>query len=248
MLKYITMIILLMSVACKKKTRVDTVYVDRPEEKTEEDQEKKEKKKKKTTSSLIQTTTIHPVRDIKLVEMLFVENVRAHDKVIITISGKRYIPQFEDNIVKESIVSWKEKKCLDPNTCLKINRQGTCTLKFRKQVPEIEEIIDLTQKSNHHLNVMIGSFNVDIGTPTLDENNNYQFEFIVLDNMIENGTDLFLAVFPPENVPEVKVGFLEFIDCPHAKKDEFQSIIKRDFENFSLYNVEEYQTSVRVEY
>jgi hypothetical protein len=247
MTKILTIMCVLLIVSCKK-TKTDTVYIDREIQEEVESEEQENENKETTPTELKTQTTLESVVDEPLVELLFVENLRVNDLIKISITGKRFVPQFEDQIIKDSIVSWKEKKCLDKNTCLKINRQGTCKLHFREQRPELEEVIDLTQSTNHHFTVMVGNFKVDVGTPIQDESGIYHFSFTVLENMLEEGTELNLAVFSQQDVDTLPVGFLNFENCPHSKKEDFETKLNRDVEDVHLINVEEYNVSVKVIY
>lgn len=143
----------------------------------------------------------------------------------ITISGKKYTPQFS-RVRDVSLQSrWIEKKCIKipipsmsgskkKKHCFKIPRKGTCILRYRDYLKEKEERLYFSNKSkDFRIKLKLGGNKYSLGKVINSKGFLVTTEFKVSEEMIRDTNKLELVIIPLNKPKNIKTGFIGYGPC-----------------------------------
>ena len=159
-----------------------------------------------------------------IAEKTFIASVKAGDTIYLTVYGEEIKPIFFTS--KKVVASfWKELECyvsptIDKEICKTIKRKGQCELIYRKQGDEIRHPI-FFDPANYPLQLVLGEGIYPI-QDVKSESERFQTTFVVTEEMLQNGHDLYLDISPNGTKgAKTKVGLLKYRRCDGKGSDGF---------------------------
>ena len=158
-----------------------------------------------------------------------VSSVNEGDEVILHVSGITKRKEFVD-YEEVYLSTWVEKECeyqwggrgQKKRVCSDVRKHGTCKISYRREVDKTESPIDFNRDSEIPLEALINDRTYRFDDIHFHDNSTMTLTLRIKREMLGETSELYIK---PVNkyLGDIKVGFLEYIDCPGDSQNDFSS-------------------------
>ena len=187
-----------------------------------------------TPDPVVKEPTLEPVVDIifeneKMDQELFVSHVNVGDVVVVHINkGLKQERRFSAIYEKTVESNWTIQKCSRSpeiykglTECYDLLQKGKCKVFYRDDLGERESPIDFKEETdNIPLKLKIGKHEYDFDHVKLYDRYSVNTSFTVNQEMLQGTNELYIKPSTGSK-SKVKIGFINYSDCPNQEKMNF---------------------------